>query len=144
MMEQADPQDPLPESKWLWRRLLTFGIVIFGAWQMHLAGNRLARFGEHQPVEAIRAMLNLVHWQSVSMWIVLLLYMIAPSAEQLAKIIATLSALKSGVAPELVTKAGAVVAAAAGPPSPPAPAYSGPDLSHAPAASNAPKDVPWH
>lgn len=97
----ADPQDPLPESNWLWRRLLTFGIVIFIAWQLHLAGTRIARVGGEHSQDVL---LTLSKWLIVAWLISVLLYMIAPSAEQVAKMLATLSAWRSGISTAVTSR----------------------------------------
>lgn len=122
----ADPQDPLPESNWLWRRVLAFAIVGVIGWQQVMAGNRIARWGDGgSPKEAIDALLNMTHWHMGVLGGVLLLYMVAPSAEQVAKILATLSAWKSGISTlttsRVSTPAGtAETKTAAGPVKPPA------------------------
>lgn len=101
----ADPQDPLPESNWLWRRLLAFAIVGVIGWQQVMAGDRIARWGDGgSPKEAIDALLNMTHWHMGVLGGVLLLYMVAPSAEQVAKILATLSAWKSGISTAVMSK----------------------------------------
>jgi hypothetical protein len=94
----ADPQDPLPESNWLWRRLLVFLIVGFIGWQQMMAANRIARWGDGgQQSKAIDALLDMTHWHISFVGVVLLLYLVAPSAEQFAKIVQTVSAWKSGI-----------------------------------------------
>lgn len=101
----ADPQDPLPESNWLWRRILAFAIVGVIGWQQVMAGNRIARWGDSgSPKEAIDALLNMTHWHMGVLGGILLLYMVAPSAEQVAKILATLSAWKSGISTAVMSK----------------------------------------
>lgn len=90
-----DPQDPLPESNWFWRRLLAFGMVIFFAWQLHLSGNRMARAADAN--HAADVLLSYSKWIIVAWLVTTMLYMIAPSGEQVVKMLATLSAWKSGI-----------------------------------------------
>lgn len=148
----ADPQDPLPESNWLWRRVMAFGVVAFIAWQLHLVGGRIAR--QDSPIEAL---LSLAHWLIIAWLITVMLYMVAPSAEQVAKMLSTLSAWKSGISTSLTSRvsteggtaeATTVAGPAAAPPAQPAAAtpqgqtYQGPDLSAVP-HSDAPERPPW-
>lgn len=123
----ADPQDPLPESNWLWRRLLAFMIVGVIGWQQVMAGNRIARWGDKGAHEkAIDALLDMTHWHISALGGLLILYMIAPSAEQVAKILSTLSAWKSGISTTSTSRAvapdGSMAEAttSAGKPKPPA------------------------
>lgn len=97
----ADPQDPLPESNWLWRRMLSFGIVIFIAVELHLAGNRIARVGGEHSADALLA---LSKWLIAAWLITVLLYMIAPSAEQVVKMLAMLSAWKNNIATSVTSR----------------------------------------
>ncbi|MBU0801690.1 MAG: hypothetical protein KKA05_11910 [Alphaproteobacteria bacterium] len=94
---RADPQDPLPESNWLWRRLIVVvsACVITGI--IVGAGLLIRALGEHEPITAINALLSIVHWLCAILIVDRVLYMVAPSAEQVTKMLATVSALKSGV-----------------------------------------------
>jgi hypothetical protein len=106
----ADPQDPLPESNWFYRRLLTFsgialcalGLAIILAILYRLA--TLAALSPDTPnatqvqLHTIEALYNLGFWLVIIILVNLTLYMIAPSAEQATKMLATVSALKGGVA----------------------------------------------
>lgn len=101
----ADPQDPLPESNWLWRRLLVFLVLAFIGWQQLMVGNRIARWGDAGAHgDAIDALLTMTRWHIGTLAIVLVLYLIAPSAEQFAKIVQTVSAWKSGIATSVSAK----------------------------------------
>lgn len=75
-----DPQDPLPEGKWFWRRLIVFlsvALLFAGlAWCLaRLPAGDLLAFSR-----GLMALLALV----------LVLYLIAPSATQLAELLAAL------------------------------------------------------
>ncbi len=95
---QIDLQDPLPESNWFWRRVFVFvSITILFAgvsyilWQIADIGHSKA------PRAAIDALLELglrILWLS---FIYVMFYLIAPSAEQVVKMIQTAALLRSNV-----------------------------------------------
>lgn len=93
----VDPQDPLPESNWFWRRIFIFGlsiILLFGVWWY---ADTLATAALLLNETAIKGLISLLKF---TLWIIaglITLYLIAPSAEQAGKWIATLSAWRSGV-----------------------------------------------
>jgi len=76
-----DPQDPLPESNWVPRRWYVFpttgALLVLMFLQIEAKGDLL--------------------WLAVCLIVVVFCYLIAPSAEQAAKVIAAASALKAGV-----------------------------------------------
>lgn len=78
----VDPQDPLPEPKWTWRRTLIFGLTISGlvliAWQF-------PRVPDPQVRGVIYALLGLIALLATY-------YLIAPSAEH---IVSTVQAWRS-------------------------------------------------
>lgn len=81
-LAKADPQDPLPESNWFWRRLFLFGVatalLVLKGWEL--------RRGEPN------------WWTDIEILTIVVVYAIAPSAEQFGKMMATVSALRGGVA----------------------------------------------
>lgn len=102
----ADPQDPLPESNWKWRRIFVFaatavcsagiGIILFMLYQIakvDLSG----RQGVQTTLATITALYELGRWLVILTLVDRVLYLIAPSAEQATKMMATVSALKSGI-----------------------------------------------
>jgi hypothetical protein len=107
----ADPQDPLPESNWKYRRWLVFGSEIartigFGIIITMLFFIAKAALKAMQAdtanaaqilLQAIEALHNLAWWLVILALVDRVLYLIAPSAEQATKMIATASALKGGV-----------------------------------------------
>lgn len=115
----ADPQDPLPESNWKWRRIFVFvfgGLAIAGVATVLVMiaamGNEtlrlIGRLGTARDVRALDSSLDVVtasinSLQSLGFWLIILvmvdrvLYLIAPSAEQAAKMMATVSAWKGGI-----------------------------------------------
>lgn len=73
-------QDPLPESNWLWRRISLVGgllvLLLHRTWETYK--------GEHYA------------WTDYLIITVLILYTVAPSAEQISKMIATVALLGPG------------------------------------------------
>lgn len=93
----VNPQDPLPEASWFWRRVFIFATstcIILGIWMMvntmvHLAGD--------QPQLIVNAFLRIISMFMLYAWCNMTYYVIAPSAEQVVKLIQTAAMLKSGV-----------------------------------------------
>lgn len=125
----TDIQDPLPESNWFWRRVFTFAsmLIIFGI--LIYTVMELARIAELEPRQGITAMLDLALRLLWLQFIFVLFYMVAPSAEQVVKMIQTAALLRAGVqtATRAVQEPGRTeVAATAGkPPQPLAPPVQG-------------------
>lgn len=115
----ADPQDPLPESDWRFRRYFVFGLGILAVAGIaviftmlyglgtatlrlvaELSGARDVRALD-QSFEAIGAIISglvrLGFWLIILQIVNQVLYLIAPSAEQAAKMMATVSAWKGGI-----------------------------------------------
>ncbi len=108
----TDIQDPLPESNWTWRRIVT--ILVLAASFAVLAGCGFALFkivngivGKIDSMSAaavaqitiaalatVEQMFRLMFW---TMIVALTYYMIAPSAEQITKMLQTAGLLKAGV-----------------------------------------------
>lgn len=95
--QRVDVQDPLPEPNWLWRRVYTFTLsmlslafIWYGA-QAMLTLNR--------PVE----LYSITRYMIAILAMLILFYMIAPSAEQIVKMIQASRTLRSGV--EMTRKA---------------------------------------
>lgn len=72
-----DPQDPLPEGRWLWRRLYVFGLS-GGVWW--LLREALAR----APAAAMAPLALGLMWL---LGFLLVLYLVAPSAQQTAHLV---------------------------------------------------------
>ena len=96
----ADPQDPLPESNWGWRRAFQIVGLIMFAVSMLMILILLGLIAKQTPTSATDVVKGLVAL-GVAMVVIRVIqdvfYMVAPSAEQVTKIFATLSALKSGI-----------------------------------------------
>lgn len=109
-----DPQDPLPESNWEWRRWFIFST------QGLLIGALL--YALHQSTEMAAA------WVVGGIIANSIFYLCAPSAEQVAKMFASVSAMKAGISFT----------------SPPTPGIEGerPDLDIPPMPGDVPKPDP--
>jgi hypothetical protein len=141
----GDPQDPLPESNWKWRRWYVFGstvlcsigilivlLMLYRIAKVDLAG----RQGVQTTLSTIEALYGLGWWLILLTLVDRVLYLIAPSAEQATKMIQTVSALKAGVGfasrstasgPEGTATSSAVAGPASAPPLvPPEPLASSP------------------
>lgn len=108
----VDVQDPLPEANWLWRRVFTFvavavilGILIGLAIATNrIVGNVVGRIDTmsavavadiaKQALVVILRMFTLMFW---ALMVTITYYMIAPSAEQITKMLQTAGLLKAGV-----------------------------------------------
>lgn len=97
----VDPQDPLPEGSFTYRRLLTFLIsisVIILLWRVTGKLGEIASSPDDKlAAQAIAGLIRMTGWALLCWGLTILLYLVAPTAEQLGKLLATLSALKSGV-----------------------------------------------
>ncbi len=112
----ADPQDPLPESNWLWRRIYIFiAALVHGAflgvilWMLHtiatgVIGQVNSANSTQIALQAVDALYNLGFWIVMLSLVDRALYLIAPSAEQAAKMLATLSAWKSGISTTMTSR----------------------------------------
>lgn len=108
----TDPQDPLPEANWLWRRVFTFACLAAAfliAVGLSIALNRIvgnivgrldtmdARNVAQITVVAINAILRMFTLMFYVVIIISTYYFIAPSAEQITKMIQTARLLRDGV-----------------------------------------------
>lgn len=86
-MSHIDPQDPLPEPTWLWRRLYVFAVSIAFLALIALAAHTLSQIAALHPETGIRALLTVIKWLIAALICVLTYYLVAPSAEQIVKMI---------------------------------------------------------
>lgn len=108
----SDPQDPLPESSWLWRRVFTFVVMLLAfaiLVGLGYATNRIvtnivgridnmdARNVAQITVVALNVLLSMFKMMFYVVMFNMLLYIVAPSAEQITKMVKTASLLKAGV-----------------------------------------------
>lgn len=88
---RIDPQDPLPESNFLYRRLTTWFIVM--ALLALVWHNVEALHG----LGAVDGLVEITKWLIALTGIVSTYYLIAPSAEQVVRIIQTARVLRQGI-----------------------------------------------
>ena len=104
----ADPQDPLPESNWFWRRTFIFLVLaslLAGAWfKVDIVGQVALRNGQTSP-DAILGLISIIKWALALSGILMLFYLVSPSAEQVVKMLATLSAWRAGVSTTSTSRA---------------------------------------
>lgn len=92
-----DPQDPLPEANWLWRRVFIFGVTTATLYLVYGAVDRLGTIAVIRPEIGIAAFVSIVKLLVFTVNIMAMFYIVAPSAEQITKMVKTASLLKSGV-----------------------------------------------
>lgn len=127
-----DAQDPLPEANWLWRRVFVFATTAAIMWMTWGAITRLGTVAVVVPAQGIPALLSLCKMMFWVQMILVTYYMVAPSAEQITKMMQTTSLLKGGVqfasrTTTTDTPGSTTTATAASASLPPMPAPSGPD-----------------
>jgi len=107
-----DPQDPLPEANWLWRRVFTFVALFFafailvglGYATNRIVGNIVGRIDSMDArnvaqitVVALGVIEKMFRMMFYTVLVIITYYMVAPSAEQITKMIQTAGLLKHGV-----------------------------------------------
>jgi hypothetical protein len=97
MTAPPDPQDPLPESNWLYRRLFIFGFSIVAMVFMWRRGEYVQSLGTANPVIVIQAQYDMFQWMMYYSILLIIFYMVAPSAEELIRIIQTARSIRTGV-----------------------------------------------
>lgn len=119
-----DVQDPLPETSWLWRRIYSFLFSLISVAFIWYGIEALNAMREPDAVYRLTRYMIGVHVLLVTY------YMVAPSAEQITKMIQSVKLLRSGV--PLVAK---VIPSPAPPAIPAAPE---------PTPEGIPEEAPWH
>jgi hypothetical protein len=92
-----DLQDPLPEANWLWRRVFCFAVVAVLMFFVYGSVDRLGRVAILSPAQGIPALVTVTKSILFLAMLTITYYLLAPSAEQLTKLVKTASLLKSGV-----------------------------------------------
>lgn len=93
----VDPQNPLPESNWGYRRAMVFvGLGIFSA-MLAVIIWQISKLGANNPLSAINALTYIAYCLIALLALDRGLYLVAPSAEQFANWMQTVSAWKSGI-----------------------------------------------
>lgn len=96
-MNDTDIQDPLPEANWLWRRIFIFGVTTAVIYLVYLSVDRLGTVAVVRPDIGIAAFVSIVKLLVITIDVLVTYYMVAPSAEQITKMMQTAGLLKSGV-----------------------------------------------
>lgn len=94
---EVDLQDPLPEASWLWRRVFVFATTAAVLWMLWGAIDRLAAVALSAPHLGVPALLSLCKWIIGFSGLMATYYMVAPSAEQIVKMMKTAALLRSGL-----------------------------------------------
>lgn len=88
---RVDVQDPLPETNWFWRRVYTFALSLISVAFIWYGFEALYDMREPNLVYSLSRYMIGVHVLLITY------YMLAPSAEQLVKLIQSAKLLQSGV-----------------------------------------------
>lgn len=88
---QVDVQDPLPETNWFWRRVYTFVLSLVSVGMIWYGLESVTRAGDMDSVYKITRYMIGVHVLLITF------YMVAPSAEQMVKLIQAAKLLQAGV-----------------------------------------------
>ena len=88
---QVDVQDPLPETNWFWRRVYTFVLSLVSVAFIWFGLEALNSMQEPRLVYSITRYMIGVHVLLITF------YMVAPSAEQIVKLIQAAKLLQAGV-----------------------------------------------
>lgn len=90
-VSQVDVQDPLPETNWFWRRVYTFVLSLVSVGMIWYGLEAVQRAGDMASVYKITRYMIGVHVLLITF------YMVAPSAEQMVKLIQAAKLLQAGV-----------------------------------------------
>lgn len=128
---QVDLQDPLPESSWVWRRAFVFATTAAVLFMLWGAIDRLAAVALSAPQLGVPALLSLCKWIIGFSGMMATYYMVAPSAEQITKMVKTAALLRGGVQVAGRQRVGAdgsteTAKTVGRPPAPPVPATEAP------------------
>lgn len=139
-----DIQDPLPESKWFWRRVfiyLTMGSML---WLLWIAIDIMGKAAILEPGEGIQGLVTSIKWMIGFNALVVTYYLLAPSGEQLTRMIQMGSMFRFGVQQAqrtIVRPDGSSESAGTlgKPPAPPVPPATGDGAAPAPEVTSEPK-----
>lgn len=88
---RVDVQDPLPETNWFWRRVYTFVLSLISVGMIWYGLEAVTTAGDMDSVYRITRYMIGVHVLLITY------YMVAPSAEQIVKLIQAAKLLQAGV-----------------------------------------------
>ena len=86
-----DAQDPLPEQDWTWRRAYTYALTITACIGVGYTLHALRDTGD------IEALYGVAWWMLAIIAMLATYYMVAPSAEQIVKLIQAAKLLQAGI-----------------------------------------------
>ena len=93
----ADVQDPLPESNWLFRRIYFYAVTAVILVMVWLQLDRLGDVAILQPVIGIPAFITIIQWLLACLFVTITYYSVAPSAEQIIRVVQVARSLRQGV-----------------------------------------------
>lgn len=88
---RVDVQDPLPETDWFWRRLYTFLFTLLSVAFIWYGLASLQQLGQAEMIYRVTRYMIGVHVMLITY------YMVAPSAEQIIKIIQSAKIIRAGI-----------------------------------------------
>lgn len=88
---QLDVQDPLPETNWFWRRVYTFALSLISVSFIWYGLEALWGLHDAENIYRVTRYMIGVHVMLITY------YMVAPSAEQIIKIIQSARIIRSGI-----------------------------------------------
>lgn len=89
--QRVDVQDPLPENNWFWRRTYTFLLSIVSLAFIWFGAEGMYQMGDPEKL------FQLTRYMIGILFFLILCYMVAPSAEQIVKLIQAAKILREGV-----------------------------------------------
>ena len=94
----ADPQDPLPESGFFWRRIATYIVSLTVLWMLRYIVVAL------RALESPDGLVTVAQWLIGLLALLLTYYLIAPSAEHIVRLFQTVNAWKSGISTSVMSR----------------------------------------
>lgn len=88
---QVDVQDPLPETNWFWRRVYTFVLSLISVGMIWYGLSAAYVMGDSEAIYRLTRYMIGVHV------VLITFYMVAPSAEQIVKLVQAAKLLREGV-----------------------------------------------
>jgi hypothetical protein len=101
----ADPQDPLPESNFRFRRFFSYGLILLLVALLALGGRIVGAAARGGSELAVEGLIQLLWWNQFLIGLIATYYLLAPSAEQITKMIQVAGALKAGVSFRTIARA---------------------------------------
>lgn len=93
----ASANDPLPEASWFWRRTFAFCITVALLFGAYVGVGHLGYSASTGSETAIDGLVSVTQISLFLVGLIILFYMLAPSAEQLTKLVQTGLALRQGI-----------------------------------------------